>query len=128
MQFVKTVLIVTLTFLWAAASNHCKLEHIPGFEFLVCADHASDGQPSDNGCETDGCSFETQLYKSEGSQASVLAPLRLLQSFLVREGAAILDRQTATLTLPAVAPTDLPDNWQFSHRAALPPRAPSLFS
>ena len=127
-RLVKTSLILLLTLFWAAASNHCKLEQVPGLNFLACSDHAKDAAPEDKSCDTDGCSFESQLYKVEKSQASMPAPtflITFLLSPLIDELSAF---KAVSHALPDAAPMVLPRVWQFSHRTALPPRAPSLFS
>lgn len=124
----KTVLILLLTLLWAAASNHCKLEQVPGLTFLACTDHAEDVPVEDRGCDTDGCSFEVQLYKTENAQASMPAPTFLFIFSL----SPLVDELSASAAasdfLPDSAPVVLPRVWQFSYRTALPPRAPSLLS
>jgi hypothetical protein len=130
-RFVKTVLILLLTLVWAAASNHCKLEQVPGLTFLACADHAEETQdiPSqDEGCDTDGCSFEVQLYKTENAQASAPAPLFLFTLFLNPLLHELVAPATTSHILPDAAPVVLTRVWQFSYRTALPPRAPSLLS
>ena len=124
----KTVLILLLTLFWAAASNHCKLEQVPGLNFLACPDHAKDAAPEDKSCDTDGCAFESQLYKLEKSQASLPTPTFLFTLFLH----PLLDELSApkgsSHVLPDAAPVQLARVWQFSYRTALPPRAPSLLS
>ena len=128
MQFVKTVLILLLTLLWAAASNHCKLEQITSLDFLTCADHAKDAAPQDNSCDTDGCAFESQLYKAENTQESMPAPVLLFAFFLTPSLDELAIPEAVSHVLPDAAPTELARVWQFSHRTALPPRAPSLLS
>lgn len=127
-RIVKTVLVVLLALVWTAASNHCKLEKIPGLSFLVCCDHEDTAPHEDDDCEKDGCVFETQLYKTEKAQDSFPAPLLLFTTFLVPEWAELSTPQSASHDLPDAAPMELPRIWQFSHRTALPPRAPSLLS
>ena len=94
-QIVKTVLVVLLALCWAAASNHCKLEHVPGLEFLVCGEQAEDAPHQDTSCDTDGCAFETQLYKTENAQDSVPAPILLFTALLVPEWAELSNPQSA---------------------------------
>ena len=127
-RLVKTVLIVLLTLVWASASHHCKLKYIPGLEFLACSDHAEDESHQNNGCETDGCAFETQLYKTENAQDSVPAPLILFAPFLILEWAELSSPESVNHILPDAAPVELPRVWQFFYRTALPPRAPSPLS
>jgi len=125
---VKTVLILLLTLLWAAASNHCKLEQVPGLTFLACTDHAEDAPTEDRGCETDGCSFEFQLYKTENAQASMPAPTFLFTFLLSPLFDELVAPATTSHFLPDSAPVVLPRVWQFSYRTALPPRAPSILA
>ena len=127
-RFVKTVLILLLALVWAAASNHCKLEQIPGLALLACADHANETPSEDRGCDTDGCAFEIQLYKTESAQASIPSPTFLFTLFL----GPLFDEPVAPAAvshvLPDAAPVVLTRVWQFAYRTALPPRAPSLLS
>ncbi len=124
----KTVLILLLTLVWAAASNHCKLEQVPGLSFLACTDHAEDAPSQDQGCDTDGCAFEVQLYKTENAQASMPAPVLLFTFFLTPLFDELAAPATTSHILPDAAPVVLTRVWQFSYRTALPPRAPSLLS
>ena len=124
----KTVLILLLTLVWAAASNHCKLEQVPGLSFLACTDHAEDAPSQDQGCDTDGCAFEVQLYKTENAQASMPVPVLLFTFFLTPLFDELAAPATTSHILPDAAPVVLTRVWQFSYRTALPPRAPSLLS
>src|SRR4030095_6492852 len=81
--WLKSVMIVLLTLIWAAASNHCKLEQVPLLAFLVCCQHEAAAPHADDDCESDGCaSFENQLYKTENAQASVGKPATVFTPFL----------------------------------------------
>lgn len=129
MRLVKTVLIVLLALVWAAASNHCKLEQIPGLEFLSCCVHEDTGPHEDDDCATDGCAtFENQLYKTETARVSVAAPVLLFTAFLSPLWVELSPPVPVNHVPPDAAPTVLPRVWQFSYRTALPPRAPSLLS
>ena len=128
MRFVKTILILLLALVWAAASNHCKLEQVPGLNFLACTDHAEETPAQDRGCDTDGCSFESQLYKVEKSQVSFSAPTFLFTFLLSPLFDELSAFKAVSHALPDAAPVVLTRVWQFSYRTALPPRAPSLLS
>ena len=128
-RIVKTVLIVLLALLWLGASNHCKLEEIPGFGFLTWCTHDDTAPHQDDDCETDGCAtFENQLYKTENAQVSAAAPPLLFATFLSPLLAELSPSAPASHDLPDAAPMVLTRVWQFSYRTALPPRAPSLLS
>ena len=124
----KTVLILLLALVWAAASNHCKLEQVPGLSFLACTDHAQEAPEQDRGCDTDGCSVESQLYKTETAQTSAPTPIFLFTFFLSPLFDELVAPATTSHFLPDAAPVVLTRVWQFSYRTALPPRAPSLLS
>lgn len=120
---------LTLAAFWLLAINHCKLEQIPGLSFLVCCDHADAAPHQDNDCDTDGCSaVEGGLYKSEETQPGISMPVFGLAVSLVP---SLDEHAQALFSLPhfsALASPELAVTWQFSFRAAAPPRAPSLVS
>ena len=123
----RTVAVFGLLAFWLAASNHCRLELIPGLSFLACCEQG-DGVPGqDSDCQTDGCAaVESGFYKMEDGQASMSAPPLVPQTLLL----PLLSVQVPpafTVTLEVVPP-ELPVTWQFSFRAAAPPRAPSFVS
>jgi len=128
-KWLKRVAVFVFLAIWLAASNHCRLEFIPGLNFLACCEQG-DGVPTqDKDCETDGCAtVESGFYKMEEGQASMSAPplvaVTLLPS-LFRVQVAPASANPGTL---AATPLELPVTWQFSYRAAAPPRAPSLVS
>lgn len=127
--FVKKVLIVLLALLWLAASNHCRLEGLPGLGFLTCCTHEDSAPHQDDDCETDGCAaVENQLYKTETAQISVVAPTLLFATFLSSAWVELFPPASASQIPPDAAPAVLLRVWQFTYRTALPPRAPSLLS
>ena len=120
---------LTLAAFWLLATNHCKLEQIPGLSFLVCCDHEDAPPHQDNDCDTDGCAaVEGGFYKLEDSPPSVPAPVFIW----VVSPVPALDEYArpafARSNFSTVAPRELSVMWQFSFRAAAPPRAPSLAS
>ena len=108
---------------------HCRLETVPGLEFLACLSDGDchDKEGSDRG-DTGCCSAEKSQYKTEQQRLTFPPPDLLPLAF-----APVLDLAS---TLPApvnretftVAPPELPRCWQFVFRTASPPRAPSLAS
>ena len=120
---------VTLAAFWLLAINHCKLEQIPGLSFLSCCEQDEGAPAKDKDCETDGCAaVESGFYKTEDGQLSVSAPsLVLLTFWLPLPSVQLLPASTSHVKLEATPP-ELPVTWQFSHRAAAPPRAPTLVS
>src|SRR6266850_5550398 len=119
----RSVMVIVLAVLWAPVTWHCKLESLPGLEFLRCPSDT----PSRSDCAGDGCQVvESGLYKPEDNQRAI--PLAV-DFALLTEALSASER----LALPqlvvsgeTVSPPELPRSWQFSFRAALPPRAPSF--
>jgi hypothetical protein len=124
-RFTKYVAMVLLA-VCGLASSHCALEQLPGLEFLAWCHHADSAPHPDNDCEQDGCSVvERGFYKIEEQPATVRVPLLVL-SFVLPLWEAAAPTPTPHPVLLNGSPPELPRAWQFSHRTALPPRAPSL--
>jgi hypothetical protein len=111
---------ILLAALWLPITAHCSLETLPGLEFLLC-----ESDTSENDCSEDVCAqIERPGYKVSDTETLVPEPQLTLWFDLV-----------FTETIPAdspqpstASPAEIPFAWQFSFRAALPPRAPSLVS
>jgi hypothetical protein len=114
------------------AGFHCRLEVLPGFEFLSCYQQpGADKAPAhhEKDCGDDGCaSVELDCYKTEQAQNAPLTPLLALVAFLSPlpepDLASVVDRPVGV----SASPPELPKIWRFSQRTALPPRAPSFAS
>ena len=118
--------------LWVAAGSHCLLEVLPGLEFLSCCQHLQAERCSahdDNDCAGDGCAaIESGFYQLEEPQA---APARLLMPAVAWWDAVpdeVQSRAPESQAFASVSSPELLQIWQFSQRAALPPRAPSFVS
>ena len=131
-KWLKTIMVMMVLALWVLATNHCRLELLPGLAFLTCCDHATaepTGEHHEDDCEDDACAaVEEGLYKTESHQVTAHKPVFvLLASFLPPP----LERDTSALfarACPTTVPLELPKVWQFTFRTALPPRAPSFVS
>ena len=131
-NWLKTTLVMAVLAFWWPATNHCRIELIPGLEFLDCCAHSPDEQASEhhaNECDGDLCAqVEDGLYKAESNQIVVEAP----STSLLGVPPAVLEQtprpDRTHPILPETSPPELPKTWQFSFRAAAPPRAPSLVS
>lgn len=128
-KLLRILLTLLLVALWPLVTSHCSLEQMPGLEFLACADETDAAPHQENDCETDGCaSVESGFYKTEDGRQVVPMPPLVASAFLT----AILLESTQPATISRIdfdsAPPELPKVWQFAHRAAAPPRAPSLVS
>ena len=135
----KTVMTLLLAAFWLPVSSHVLLQHI-GFihEIHAHADHDDADQDGDS----DG-PHEHSANNHDAADGLCLTPAGKVQvpmpafvvvpdwhmAFLV---ASLMDAGFASLhsglSPPGVAPSELSRQWQFSSRAVLPVRAPSLIS
>jgi len=122
---IKTTLALLIVAFWAPVSMHCKLELVPGLEFLQCETEA----PTPSDCDEDGCQvIESACYKVEENQPIVPPFVFALTASLTVpniEDSALRPERCAPWT---TAPPELPNTWQFASRAAARPRAPSFAS
>ena len=111
---------------WLPATVHCKLESVPGLEFLQCA---SDSQNPKGNCNDDGCcTVEKLQYKSEQARLKIPSPVLLPVALTpVLDVANTLPAEVSLGVLTA-APPGLFNVWHFVSRTALPVRAPSFAS
>jgi len=128
-KWLKTIAMFGLLGLWLGATNHCKLEEIPGLSFLVCCDHEGATPHEDNDCATDACAqVENSFYKTQNSKVAAVKPALVL-ALCVMSGIEVEAKpQPALSDFLTVAPPEFSVTWQFSFRTALPPRAPSITS
>ena len=129
MNWFKTVGLLGLLALWLPATNHCRLEQLPGLRFLACCDHEDAAAPHHDDCRTDDCAaVESGLYKTVSGRIQSPAPVLLTATLLAVVPDEIPVPPASQLTRStAIAPGDS-GGWQFSFRTALPPRAPSFAS
>jgi hypothetical protein len=123
-----------MAILWVVAGFHCRLEVLPGLGFLSCCQHSvSEESPlhHEKDCTDDGCAaVEFGFYKLERSQDTPTMPSQALLACAFASAERDLV-STSDRLLPdnnSSSPPELPKNWLFSQRKALPPRAPSLVS
>ena len=109
--------------LWSLASNHCKLETLPGLSFLACASATT----VESHCDDSECAgVEEGGYKVEDHQSILpvaLVTVDLAEIILPADGSGTEAAPAGFLT---VAPPEFPHCWQFVFRTASPPRAPSF--
>lgn len=107
---------------------HCQIEQLTGLEVLRCAPAEAGEAPAGSPCNSGSCcSWESGQYHLPQSQPAGAAPLvAVLTQFL-----ALATEEAPTATVDRVLADELPKPprpWQFSLRAALPVRAPSIAS
>lgn len=133
MRFRQSVLALAIAALWVAVGSHCRLEVLPGMGFLSCCQHSETGQSPahhDDDCAGDGCSaIESGFYKLENSEVAPIRPLLpLLAALTVAPDPGAPNAPAAEILIASSPPEADPRPWQFSQRAASPPRAPSIAS
>ena len=123
-KLTKVLAMLTLA-LWGLASMHCKLEALPGLDFLKTCCFADASPSPHEGCESDGCgAVEDGGYRAEEQVAAAPLPLLMLAVLTSGPEATPLGFQTRPV-VGSLSPPELRQAWQFSHRTALLPRAPS---
>ncbi len=128
MKWFKRMLVVVVVAMWLPATMHCKLEELPGLQFLACCDHEDTAPHADNDCRSDSCALvEDGLYKSDNPKIEVPLPQLVALEIALPSEAPSPSLTVSSSFAPAHAP-ELSVTWQFSCRAAAPPRAPSRLS
>jgi len=112
---------------YGLASMHCILEGVPGFEFLktCCFVDSAPSAPKD--CESSECVVENGDYRAEEQSVSAPQPLLFLALLSSVIEAPLPEPQVASV-VTSESPPELRKVWQFSHRTARSPRAPSIAS
>lgn len=127
MNWLKSLVALAVLAVWLPASNHCRLEVLPLLEFLACCPHEESAPHEDADCETDGCeTVENGFYKTEDAPHAPAAPEQTHLADALP--AVVAPAEFPATVLAGPAPPELSRVWQFSFRAAAPPRAPSLAS
>ena len=130
MKLLKLTLVLAVLSLWLGAANHCLLESVPAFKFLVCAAHEENASPQETNCEEDGCAaVEKAAYKPEQTTASAPIPVLFLVGELIAAGPEAVEPEVEVSQVHSASQLQLPSaTWQFVLRTAAPPRAPSFLS
>lgn len=129
MRPAKALLALILALLWVPLSAHCQLEAATGLAVLQCESGGGASADPVSHCENFCCSWEGGHYFAP--QTSVLSGRQLVLAALLPTPPISLaprlpsDRLIGWVT---AAPPDFLKPWQFSFRAALPARAPSVLS
>ena len=129
---IRIVMVSMLALTWVLLTSHCKIEAMPGFDFLRCATDIHPPTESESGgdpCKDAGCcSIESAQYHAPRQQENATVAVVVVvpaDNFGVVEQSLPKEVSLGILT---AAPPELPSSWQFLSRTALPPRAPSLAS
>jgi hypothetical protein len=120
------IVAVVMLAAWMPAASLCLAECAGLVERGDCCADESGGK-SDAAAHP-CCFLASGLYKSHDNQTFVTAPDALATAQVLSPISVAPSSSVLASPPPTVSPPDLPVTWQFSFRAALPPRAPSLAS
>jgi len=123
-KLAKGISVLTLV-LWGLALMHCRLEAVPGVDFLksCCSAKSASAVPPD--CLDDECDpVENGKYRSEEPAPAIPQPVPVLVRLLPEPECSLPVLRAASVAA-AESPPARVTAWQFAHRTALPPRAPS---
>ena len=127
-QTIRIAMVSLLALTWVVLTSHCRIEAVPGFEFLRCASETASSSEGGDPCEDAGCCVveTTQFHAPRHQEIAPVLVFTPLPSapFDVCESTALDLREGCSSS----SPPGLSAIWQFFERAALPPRAPSLRS
>jgi hypothetical protein len=111
-------------------TSHCRMEALPGFEFLHCITEAQSSDDHHDPCkEGRCCSIEFAQYQAPRHQEETvpIAISVILPRPEVNGAERSLPAEVSLGVLTA-APPEITKSWQFFSRTASPPRAPSFTS
>ncbi len=114
-----------LVMAWVPLTAHCQIERVTGLEILKCAPLPGGAAPCSPGEAGSCCSWESGQYHLRQSQPVAAAPLMAVSPQVL----VLVTEEAPSATLERVLADGLPKPprpWQFSLRAALPVRAPSI--
>jgi hypothetical protein len=121
----KAIVSVLCLAVWLPATQHCRLENLPGLGFLRCPGDTDEK----SGCAGDSCdTVEKGNYKPSDHERVVPAPVCLAMVCSLELCGDIFQKRDPCFEVSTFPPPDLPKGWQFLTRTASPPRAPSLAS
>jgi len=124
---VRNILVVLLAVAWLPMTAHCRLEIVPGLEFLACQSESESSDNESSDC-AECCSVEKSQYRIGQHRLMVAPPNLPPLSFVPVADLANTFSGTVGREVLAVVPPELPRCWQFAFRTASPPRAPSFAS
>jgi hypothetical protein len=127
-RLLRTILALLLAVAWMPLTEHCQLESLTGLAVLRCGPVEVGGAPDGSPCHGESCcSWESGQYQLPPGQPEVAAPLLAVSPRVL--AVEIEEAQAAAVgSFLMDAPPEPPRPWQFSLRAALPVRAPSIAS
>jgi hypothetical protein len=120
----KTVLSVLCLAMWLPATQHCKLEQLPGLGFLQCAGESAD----ESDCASDSCqTVEHGAYKTPDNQTIFSVLLNAFSVMPLWELPLIPNQKPLPLIASRQTFKSPPtDSWESYSARALGIRGPSI--
>ncbi len=125
MRGARAMICLALALIWVGMPVHCLVEPLANGTVFSCANEQDCNSPADKGCDDDFCnSLESAKYFSKRHVVVVAVPVFQALDILPEERAP---KSEAFAVSTGFDPLDfLHASWQFGHRTAAAPRAPSL--
>ncbi len=121
------ILTVVLALAWMPVTAHCQIERVTGLEILKCDSLPGGAAPCSSGEGGSCCSWESGLYRLPQGQPVVAVPIMAVVPLVLVMVESWTPAEIGERQLIEDPPRP-PKPWQFSLRAALPVRAPSIAS
>jgi hypothetical protein len=125
----KTFVTMLVLALWLPATSHALLEragwiHTPHTDEEGARDTDNDHDAADGFCHVASTDVHVPQPELNGGQSFAFSGFALTFASLFEPSLALPNGPDP----PGAAPPELSQTWQFSFRASLPPRAPSMIS
>jgi len=128
-RFWKTMLGIMLALAWAPLTAHCQLESATGLQFLQCDREGRVPAQGGSHCDDSSCcDWESGQCRLPQNQVSFFVADSVVLALEPLSAWALEPSPAGEPGMVTAAPAEVYRAWQFSLRAALPPRAPSVAS
>jgi len=120
---------MVLLVVWMPATSLCLLERSGWLANDNCCSSSSQDSPNKRPADaTLCCALASAAYKTNDHRPVAPVAATMMQPALVTLAEPVPPWGKSPSASLSLSPPELPTTWQFSFRAALPPRAPSFVS
>lgn len=122
----RTVMLALLALAWVPLTSHCKLAALLHSDLLRCHAEAHASPGGSDPCHNEPCcQVETAKYHPPRQQDLIPVVDGIIKSLPEFETTHLSARLNPQVSLLTAAPPGFSSCWSFTHRTALPVRAPS---
>jgi hypothetical protein len=126
---IRIAMVSLLAIAWVLLTSHCRIEAVPGFEFLSCANETLPSSTGGDPCDDAGCcSLESAQFHAPRQQEETPLSIFALKPCQASDVVEAPSFSEITLVIPIGPPPEASTCWRFHSRTALPPRPPSFVS